>query len=85
MDKKHIYNNWLGKKRQTEVAASFSDRVMNRIYEQKPNWFDIQSIIEIISAHPIIKNGLIATGAILGFVRITYVVTMFLSKGVLNG
>ena len=79
MDKKHIYNNWLEKKRQTEVAASFSDRVMNRIYEQKPNWFDVQYIIEIISAHAIIKNGLIAVGAILGFIRVMYMLLIALS------
>lgn len=87
MDKKKLYGNWLEKKSQVEISESFPDKVMNRIhqYEQRPRWFDIQRIIEIISAHTVLKDSMVVLGAIIGFIRILYMITMFLGKGVLNG
>lgn len=87
MDKKKLYELWIEKKNQVEINKSFPDKVMNRIYqyERRPKWFDIQRLIEIISAHTVMKDGLVVIGALVGFIRVMYVITMILSKGVLNG
>ena len=87
MDKKKIYENWLEKKTQMEPSESFSDKVMIQIFKntQRPKWLDIERLLEIISTNAFIKNGLIATSAVVGFIRVIYVITMFLSKGALNG
>ena len=72
MDKKKICESWLDKK--IEVPNSFADKVMDRVfeYEHRPRWFDVPQIIEIISTHPIIRNSLVAMGAIAGFIRVAY-------------
>jgi hypothetical protein len=87
MDKKKLYELWIEKKHQVEINKSFPDKVMGRVYEyeRRPRWFDIPRLIEIISVHTIIKNGLVVIGALVGFIRVIYVITMVLSKGVLNG
>jgi hypothetical protein len=81
MDKKKLYELWIEKKSQVEISGSFPDKVMNRIheYEQRPKWFDIQRLIEIISAHTIIKNGLVVIGALIGFIRVMYMILMILA------
>jgi hypothetical protein len=87
MNKKKLYESWLEKKSQVEISESFPDKVMNRIhqYKQLLRWFDIQRLIDIISANTIMKSGLVVMGAIIGFIRIMYMIMMFLGKGVLNG
>lgn len=87
MDKKKLYDGWIEKNMQVEINKSFPDKIMNRIYqyEQKPKWFDVPRLIDIISANIVIKGGLITAGATLGIIRIIYVITMILSKGALNG
>ncbi|MCE5339637.1 MAG: hypothetical protein LLF92_00735 [Planctomycetaceae bacterium] len=79
MDKKKIYESWLEKK--IEIPDSFADKVMGGIfeYERRPRWFDIPRIIEIISTHAIIRNGLIVTGAVAGFLRVIYFIFMALA------
>jgi hypothetical protein len=81
MDKKKLYELWTEKKNQVEINKSFPDKVMNRIYryEERPKWFDIQRLIEIISAHTIVKNGLVVIGALIGFVRVMYMILMILA------
>ena len=81
MDKKKLYELWTEKKRDVETNKSFPDKVMNRIYQyqQRPRWFDIQRLIEIISAHTIIKNGLVAIGALIGFIRVIYMILIILA------
>jgi hypothetical protein len=87
MDKKKLYKLWIEKKSQVEISESFPDKVMNRIhrYQQQPRWFDMQRLIDIISAHTIIKDGLIAAGAVAGFIRLAVMILMILNKGVING
>jgi hypothetical protein len=87
MDRKKLYGQWIEKKSQVEVKESFPDKVMNQIYqyEQRPKWFDMQRLIEIISAHTVLKDSMVVIGAIIGFIRILYMIMMFLGKGVLNG
>jgi hypothetical protein len=87
MDKKKLYDGWIEKNMQVEINKSFPDKVMSRIYqyEQRPKWFDVQRLIEIISAHTIIRNSMVAAGAIAGFIRIVYMLMTILGKGVING
>jgi hypothetical protein len=81
MDRKKLYKLWIEKKSQAETSESFPDKVMNRIhrYEQRPRWFDIQRLIDIISANTVMKNGLVVIGALLGFVRVIYMIFMTLA------
>ena len=81
MDKKKLYEIWLEKKSHVQISGSFPDKVLNQIYhyKQRPRWFDIQQLIDIISAHSIMKNGLIAIGALIGLVRVMYMVFMILA------
>ena len=82
MKTEEIYNTWKEQKSQIEVGKGFSDKVMNQIrrYEQKKRkrLFDVQSLIELMSAHTLAKAGLILTGGVVGFIRVVFVVTMIL-------
>jgi len=77
-----IYKAWQEEKRQIEIHKEFSDEVMDRIYqyerEKRKSLFDIQQLIELISAHSLAKAGLVAAGAVTGLVRIAFVVCTFL-------
>jgi hypothetical protein len=87
MDKKNIYKLWIEKKSQVEISESFPDKVMNRIYQyqQQPRWFDMQRLIDFIYAHTLLKGGLVAIGALIGLVRIIYMISTILGKGVIDG
>ncbi len=79
-----VYNAWKERKSQIEIAEDFTDEVMNQVYQhaqkkRKP-MFDIRQLVELISAHPLAKAGLIAAGAVAGFVRVTFVVCVFLGS-----
>ena len=82
MNNEDIYNAWKGKKHQVEISESFTDSVMNQIrrYEQnkRKSLFNVQSLIELMSAHTLAKAGLILTGGVVGFIRVVFVVTMVL-------
>ncbi len=80
MKTEEIYNTWKKQKNQIEVSKSFSGKVMNRIYQYEQNkcksLFNVQSLIELMSAHTLAKAGLILTGGVVGFIRVVFVVTM---------
>jgi len=82
MKTEEIYNTWKEQKSQIEVGKGFSDKVMNQIcrYEQnkRKSLFDMQSLIEFMSAHTLVRAGLILTGGVVGFIRVVFVVTMVL-------
>ena len=89
MKNEQIYEAWKEKKGQIDTSPNFPDGVMSRIsaYEQtksKP-LFDAQRFVELISARPFAKAGLIATGAVVGFVRLVIIIVMILSKGEIHG
>lgn len=89
MKNEEIINAWKDHKSQIEIGETFTENVMNQVYqyEQKKRkpFFDIQPLIEFISAHPLAQASLIATGAVAGVVRIVFMIIMILSKGVING
>ena len=82
MDTEKIYNLWKNKKNPFEINQNFSDRVMKRIsrYEQKKRkpLFDMYKIIDFISIQPLAQAVFFVAGAIVGFVRLIFVVRMVL-------
>ena len=77
-----IINNWKDHRSQIEVGKNFTDDVMNQIYqyEQKKekSLFDVQRLINLISAHSLAQAGLIATGALIGFFRLVFMIGIIL-------
>jgi len=89
MKSEEIYNAWKEQKSQIEVSSAFSGRVMNQIYQyeqakRKP-LFDMQRLVDIISAHTLAKAGLVAAGAAMGLVRLMFMILVILSRGDING
>ncbi len=77
-----IYGQWKKQKRQIEIRRGFSAKAMKRIceYEQSKHSFALVKVIEFIYTQPLVKVGLVASGAIAGFVRLVFVIV-----GILNG
>ena len=84
MKSEEVYDTWKEEKSQIDIRQDFADEVMNQVYQyaqkKRKALFDLQWRIDLISAHPLAKAGLIAAGAIAGFVRVAFVVCMFLSS-----
>ncbi|MHC4476478.1 MAG: hypothetical protein ACYTEL_12580 [Planctomycetota bacterium] len=73
-----IYNTWKERRSHIEIGSDFAEELMNQIYqyEQKKRQplFDAQRLIELISAHPLAKIGLVMAGAIAGLVRVMFII-----------
>jgi len=84
MKSEKIYNAWKNQKRQIKVGGKLAEKVMNQVclYEQKKKkpLLDMQRFIEVISAHPLAKAGLITIAAITGIVRVAFVVHILLFR-----
>ncbi len=82
MKTEEIYNAWKEQKNQMDMDNGFSDKVMNRIYqyerEKRKPLFDGHRLIELISTRPLGKAAAIAAGAVIGLLRITFVIYAFL-------
>ena len=82
MRSEELYNAWKDTKRQVDVGDGFADEVMDQLYryegQKRPPLFEWHGLIELVSAHPLAKVGLIAIGAVTGLVRIMFVVYAFL-------
>jgi len=82
MKRQEVYNAWKEKKRQIDVGNDFSDKVINRIYaynqQRKARSFDIKLFIEFICSNPLAKAAVITAGVLVGFIRVAFVVCMFL-------
>ncbi len=84
MKSEEVYDTWKEEKSQINLGEDFADEVMNQVYQyaqkkRKP-LFDAQWLVELISAHPLAKAGLVTAGAVAGFVRVAFVVCMFLNS-----
>ena len=78
MKNEELYQTWKKNKSQIDISEDFSEKVMYRvnIYEKdrrKP-LFDINRLIELISANTMAKAAMIAGGAIVGFIRVAIMV-----------
>jgi len=82
MKRQEIYNAWKETKRQIDISEDFSRQMLNQIYryerEKRKPLFDVDRLIERISAHPFAQAGLIAAGAVGGIVRVASVICVFL-------
>ena len=82
MKSEQLYDDWKRQRRQIEVGENFTDQVMNQVYQYeqtKPKpLFDMQRLVEFISVHPLVKAGLIASGAVAGFVRVAFMIHVLL-------
>lgn len=74
MKSQEIYNAWTEQRGRIEVGQQFSQKVMRQIYQrerQKRRWpFEMQRLVELISARPWTKVALLGTGAVIGLIRI---------------
>jgi len=82
MKSEEIYNAWKERRSQIDIRKNFADEVMSQIYryerrKRKP-LFDVNRLIELISAHRFVKAAVVTTGAVTGLVRIMFVVYAFL-------
>jgi hypothetical protein len=82
MKSEEVFNAWKEEKSQIDLSENFADEVMNQVYQyaqkKREPLFDVQWLVELISAHPLAKAGLIAAGAVAGFIRMAFTVYMFL-------
>ena len=83
MKSEEIYDAWKERKSQIDLRENFADEVMNQIcqYERgkgKP-LFDVQRLIELISAHRYVKAGVVTASVVAGLARIMFVVYNFLA------
>ena len=82
MKSEKIYDDWKKQRSHVEVGQNFTDQVMNQVYQYeqtKPKpLFDMQRLVEFISTHPLAKAGLIASGAVAGFVRVAIMIHILL-------
>ena len=83
MNPEEIYNTWKEQKSQIEVSKGFSSKVMSQIYqyerEKRKPLIDGHRLIELISTRPLGKVAVVAAGAVIGLVRITFVIYAFLA------
>jgi hypothetical protein len=74
MKSQEIYNAWTEQRGRIEVSRQFSQKVMRQVYQRqqrKKRWpFEIQRLVELISARPLTKVALLGTGAVIGLIRI---------------
>lgn len=82
MNNERIYQDWKEHRSQIEIGEGFVDIAMNRIhrYEQslrKP-LFDVIGFVEFISARPLAKVGFIVAGGVIGFIRVAFMIQVFL-------
>ena len=89
MKENKVYESWKQEKRQIDVSQNFTDRVMNQVYqlEQSRNTpqLKMERLIELISFYPLAKTGLVAAGAVTGFVRLIIMINTILNNGFING
>ena len=78
MKSEEIYDAWKERKSQIDLRENFADEVMNQIYQYERDkgrpLFDVQRLIELISAHRFVKAGVVTAGVVTGLVRIIFVV-----------
>ncbi len=76
MKSKEVYEIWKTGKRQIEITNGFSDKVIDRIREYEKQrtqyFFAVHRLIEAAFSNPLAKAGMIATGAIVGILRIVF-------------
>jgi hypothetical protein len=82
MKSEKFYEDWKKQRSQIEVGHDVTDDVMNLVYQheqlKREPLFDVQQSLEFIFVHPLAKAGLVAAGAVAGFIRVAFTVYVFL-------
>ncbi|UCG57001.1 MAG: hypothetical protein JSU70_19315 [Phycisphaerales bacterium] len=82
MKSEQIYSVWKDRKREIETSADFTDRVMNQVRQiEDGRWRhlpDMNGLIELVSAHVLLKAGMVTAGAVIGVIRVVLVVHVLL-------
>ena len=82
MKSEQVYDDWKRQRSQAEVGHDFTEKVMKQVYQyeqrRKSSLFDIQWLLEAISAHPFVKAGLVVIGAFAGLVRVAFIIRVLL-------
>ena len=82
MKSEKLYEDWKEQRSQAEVGHDFKEKVMKQVYQyeqrRKSSLFDIQWLVETITAHPLIQAAMIAVGAIVGFIRLALMLHVLL-------
>ena len=82
MKRQEVYDNWKEENRQIDTRRSFTDEVMDRVYQYQQDrsrrFFKFRWLIDIISEHPLAQAAVVAAGAATGLIRIALVVCVFL-------
>jgi hypothetical protein len=82
MKNEEIYDSWKKQRSQIEVGQNFTEKVMNHVYQyeqkRKASPFDIQWLVETVSAHPLAQVAMIAVGTLVGFVRLILMIHLLL-------
>ena len=82
MNSQEIYNAWKEDRNRIEIRKEFSDEVMDQIHQyerqkREPLLLGYQ-LVELISAHRLVKAAVVAIAAVAGLVRIMLVAYAFL-------
>ena len=82
MERQEVFNAWIEKTSQIDVRENFTDQVMKRIYQyeqkKRKSLFDYQRLVELISVHWPAQAALVAAGAVVGFVRVVFMIAVIL-------
>ena len=82
MKSEQLYDDWKKQRSQIEVGEDFTKKMMHQVYQyeqkkKKPLLY-MQRFVEVISAYPLAKAGIIVIGTITGFVRVAFMIRVLL-------
>lgn len=82
MKSEQIYGAWKDRKREIETSADFADAVMEQVHKlEDSRWRrlpDVDGLIELVSAHVLLKAGMVVAGAVVGVIRVAVMVHVLL-------
>ena len=82
MKSEEIYNAWKKQKSEIDIRGHLADKLISKIYqyerEKRKPLFDGHRLVELISGHWFVKAGLVTTGAVVGFVRVMFLIDALL-------
>lgn len=82
MKRRQVYDAWKQQKQQADCKPGFAEAVMNRIHEYERGRDRLScrthDLVELVSAHPLAQAALLAAGALIGLMRVAFVVGVFL-------
>lgn len=82
MKNEKFYEDWKEHRSQVELGGDFNEKVMGQVYayekKQGGSLFNIQRLVEAVSAHRWVQAAMLAIGAVIGFVRLAVMLHVLL-------